>query len=295
LGPDIDLVSDANETNSDYYLLAVADVAGAVDEVDADPYNEDNTAAFHGAYNYPGATNVFVHGTDSADTVFAGSNNLSFNGTGYYYGSAVGMRIRVHAEADTVSSNFNGPVALFGGSGNDQLSGGSKPDYIDGGEGDDLLRGKASPDTLLGGPGNDTLVGDQGNDLLDGGADNDTAAFPGNKAVNANLSTGIATGIGTDTMQNIENLTGSNSRNGDILVGDDGDNILDGGNGNDTLDGGLGADTLLGGGGDDSLTAGGDCGGDGSADVLDGGAGTDTATGVLNDPDVVIGVENVNC
>ena len=65
----------------------------------------------------------------------------------------------------------------------------------------------------------------------------------------------------------IENLTGSNSRTGDVLIGDDGDNILDGG-GNDTLDGGLGTDTLLGGGGNDMLIAGGGCGGDGSADVV---------------------------
>jgi streptogramin lyase len=295
LGADINLVSDANESDNDYYLLAVADVTDTVTETDAGPHNEDNTAVFHGAYIYPGPTNVFVHGTDSADTVFAGSNTLSLNGTGYYYGTAIGMRIRVHAGDDVVNSNFNGPVALFGGPGSDLLSGGNKPDYIDGGEGDDTLRGNASPDILQGGPGNDLLMGDNGNDLLDGGADNDTAAFPGSTAVNANLATGLATGLGTDTLENIENLTGSNSRTGDVLIGDAGDNILDGGNGNDILDGGLGADTLLGGGGNDSLTAGGGCSGDGAVDTVNGGAGVDTAVGVLNDPDAVIDVENLNC
>jgi Ca2+-binding RTX toxin-like protein len=169
LGVDADLVSDANESNNDYFVLAVADVTDVVAEEDSDPHNEDNTAVFHGAYKYSGATNVFVHGTAAADTVFAGSNNLSLNGTGYLYGSAIGLRIRVHAENDVVSSNFNGPVALFGGPGNDQLSGGSKPDYIDGGEGDDTLRGNASPDPLLGGPGNDLLIGGRGDGWLNGG------------------------------------------------------------------------------------------------------------------------------
>jgi Ca2+-binding RTX toxin-like protein len=295
LGVDADLVTDANESNGDYHLLAVADVAGSVDETDDDPHNEDNTAVFHGAYNYPGATRVFVHGTAAADTVFAGSSNLSLNGATFSYPAAVGLRIRVHAGADVVSSSFLGPVAIFGGDGNDRLSGGSRPDYIDGGADDDTLRGGNSPDTLLGGLGNDLLIGDKGNDLLDGGVGNDAAAFIGNMTVNASLITGIATGLGTDTLQNIENLIGSNSRTGDVLVGNDGDNILNGGNGPDTLNGGLGADTLLGGGGNDLMTAGGGCGGDGLTDFVDGGTGVDTAEDILNDPDTVIGVENVNC
>ena len=40
---------------------------------------------------------------------------------------------------------------------------------------------------------------------------------------NANLATNIVTGIGTDTLQNVRNLTGSNDRAGDILVGGNGD------------------------------------------------------------------------
>jgi Ca2+-binding RTX toxin-like protein len=288
LGVDVALVSDANESHNDYYLLAVSETGFVAPD-------EDNTAVFSGAYQYPGATNVFVHGTEAADTVFAGSNNLALNGDGYYYGEAIGLRVRVHKGDDVVSSNFTGPVALFGGAGNDLLSGGNWPDYIDGGEGDNTLRGRGGSDVLLGGSGNDLLIGGNGNDALKGGAGNDTAAFPGQTAVNANLSTGIATGLGTDTVTDVENLTGSDSRVGDVLIGNNGPNILDGGRGPDVLDGRLGADTLLGGGGADKLTAGGGCAGDGKVDMVDGGTGHDTAADVINDVDTLIDVESEVC
>jgi Ca2+-binding RTX toxin-like protein len=134
-----------------------------------------------------------------------------------------------------------------------------------------------------------------GNDLLNGGTDNDTASFPGNSAVNANLTTGVATGQGSDTLQGVENLTGSDSHIGDVLIGNNVPNILDGRGGPDLLDGRGGADTLLGGLGDDEIRSGGRCAGDGAVDTVDGGAGNDTAIGVLNDPDTVINVETVMC
>jgi len=61
----------------------------------------------------------------------------------------------------------NGPLPaarLFGGAGNDFLTGGS---------GDDILQGQAGNDTLIGHAGNDRLFGGAGNDFIDGdqGAD----------------------------------------------------------------------------------------------------------------------------
>src|SRR5581483_7326736 len=56
----------AADVNTDYYLLAVADPTNAVSEDDADPFAEDNTAAFAGAYHLPGG-DVLVHGSDAAD------------------------------------------------------------------------------------------------------------------------------------------------------------------------------------------------------------------------------------
>ena len=94
----------------------------------------------------------------------------------------------------------------------------------------------------------------------------------------------------TDTLNGIENLTGTNYD--DTLTGDNSDNVLTGGLGNDTLVGNDGNDMLI--------------GGDGN-DVLTGGNGTDTAsyaanssavtvslaTNTASDGDVLSGIENI--
>jgi Ca2+-binding RTX toxin-like protein len=94
------------------------------------------------------------------------------------------------------------------------------------------------------------------NDTMDGGAGSDTVDYSDvNSAVTVDLAAGTATGgSGTDTLSNIENVTGSDSN--DSLTGDANSNALDGGAGNDTLTGGGGDDTLTGGTGLDTLTGG---------------------------------------
>lgn len=123
------------------------------------------------------------------------------------------------------ASLFNGPVTLFGDSGNDSLFGGPGNDLLDGGQGsesidggagDDTIRGGNSGSTLSGGMGNDVLTGSNGKDLLLGG--------PGN----------------------------------DILSGGNGDDTLGGGAGDDSLTGGLGGDSIIGGDGIDTLVETGD-------------------------------------
>lgn len=65
------------------------------------------------------------------------------------------------------------PANLFGGEGNDTLTGSGADDVLDGGPGDDMLLGRGGNDTLLGGPGNDTLIGGQGTDQMIGGDGDD--------------------------------------------------------------------------------------------------------------------------
>lgn len=70
----------------------------------------------------------------------------------------------------------NGPLPaarLFGGAGNDTLTGGSGNDDLRGDAGNDILSGRGGNDSLLGGAGNDTLTGGSGDDILTGGAGND--------------------------------------------------------------------------------------------------------------------------
>jgi Ca2+-binding RTX toxin-like protein len=65
------------------------------------------------------------------------------------------------------------PARLFGGEGNDALTGSTSADELDGGAGDDILRGRDGDDSLFGGPGNDNLFGDRGVDGHFGGDGDD--------------------------------------------------------------------------------------------------------------------------
>jgi len=116
----------------------------------------------------------------------------------------------------------------------ENVEGSNLNDTLTGNNGDNILRGNGGADTLQGGLGNDTL---------DGGDGVDTASYSlASAAVTANLAIGLATGgAGSDTLANIENLTGSGFN--DSLVGDVGNNTLIGGGGDDSLDGGDGVDT----------------------------------------------------
>ena len=98
------------------------------------------------------------------------------------------------------------------------------------------------------------LYAGAGDNVINGGDGIDTVSFTygvtGTAGVIASLVTGKATGSGTDTLVNIEQLYGTN--NADSFTGDAKANTLYTYAGNDTLDGGLGADTMVGGDGNDT-------------------------------------------
>ncbi len=193
--------------------------------------------------------------------------------------------------ADTIRGG-DGEDSISGGGGNDSLFGGPDADVIEGDDGDDFILGNAgggdvddAGDHISGGSGNDYIDGWVGDDLIRGGSgddtlnggfnaapDTDTVTFedaPG--GVTASLVTGTATGEGNDTLQNIENLTGSSFA--DTLEGDADANVIDGRGGADELIGRAGNDTVLGGGGGDLIR------GNGGADLLKAGGGKDTVFG----------------
>jgi Ca2+-binding RTX toxin-like protein len=185
---------------------------------------------------------------------------------------------------------------LFGGAGNDTLTGGSAADQLFGELGNDTLLGKGGNDLLFGGAGNDTLTGGAGNDQVFGQAGNDRMIW--NPGDGSDLNEG---GAGSDTVE----VNGGNvsetftvTPNGTrvrfdrvnpapffldigtseslVLNMNGGDDTFTGSNGLATLisltvDGGTGNDTITGGDGDDRLN-----GGDGN-DTIIGGRGNDTA------------------
>jgi Ca2+-binding RTX toxin-like protein len=223
--------------------------------------------------------------TLGSNTVVNGSVYHTWNGT---------STSPVAAATLTVSAEAS--VRMVGTSSGDTIIGSSNPD---------VLWGLAGADSLSGGDGDDTFVGGADNDSLVGGNGFDTADYSASTGpLVVNLTTGTATGDGTDTLTTIERViatTGADTMTGsanadwlegnagddslsgaagddhlygqsgaDTLLGGDGADVLEGGIGNDSLDGGLGADALYGQAGDDTLVY------DAFDGVIDGGEGMDT-------------------
>jgi Ca2+-binding RTX toxin-like protein len=128
---------------------------------------------------------------------------------------------------------------------------------------EDTLTGDAGPNQIFGSSANDTIAGGGDDDLLDGGAGTDLVSYataPG--PVTVDLEAGTAGGAaGTDTLKNLENLTGSPFD--DVLTGSSAANSI-------TPLGGADAVQALG--GPDFIEA-----RDGEADNVSCGTGTDKA------------------
>ena len=159
---------------------------------------------------------------------------------------------------------------LVGSPFNDKLDGNAGANTLNGGAGIDGLWGQAGIDTILGADGADTVGGGPGADRINGGAGVDTAHFGQAPAITVNLTTGSATGEGTDVLTLFENVTGSPGA--DTITGNSAGNLLQGAGGNDKVLGQDGNDKLYGAGGNDALT-----GGMGT-DTCDGGTDIDTAS-----------------
>lgn len=201
---------------------------------------------------------------------------------------------------DTLALNeANGALPranLFGGNGNDILTGGSGGDMLFGQAGNDTLLGRGGVDFLFGGADNDTLTGGDGDDQAFGESGNDRMVW--NPGDDTDLNEG---GAGIDTIE----VNGGNgaedftvTANGTrvrfdrvapapfsldigtsenlVVNANGGDDTFNAGNGlaaliQITVDGGAGNDRLNGGDGDDVLL-----GGDGN-DFVDGNRGDDLA------------------
>ncbi|BEP15395.1 hypothetical protein acdb102_37060 [Acidothermaceae bacterium B102] len=117
----------------------------------------------------PGADTILVGPGSTAATVSVSVNGVALAVPVASFGSVV---VLAGAGDDTVT--FTGglvvPRLVYGGTGNDTLSGGDGPAVLVGGDGNDRLTGGAARDVLIGGAGADALVGNAGDDILIPGA-----------------------------------------------------------------------------------------------------------------------------
>lgn len=252
----------------------------------------DDSLSGNAAHNglIGGAGNDSLSGRDGNDTLYGETGNDQLYGglgvdTAWFCGDAavvVNLAIRSTQNTGQGKDTLRDIENLVGGNRNDSLTGDAGANSLWGRADGDVLKGGAGNDSLYGDADSDTLYGGAGNDRLDGGSGNDTASFRGAVAVAVNLAIKGAqnTGLGWDTLLNIENLAGSTDN--DALSGNDGSNSIWAREGADTVNGGAGRDLLYGEAGNDRLSGGADsdrlyAGAD--SDTLYGGAGHDTLYG----------------
>ncbi|MDX0692912.1 hemolysin type calcium-binding protein [Sinorhizobium medicae] len=158
---------------------------------------------------------------------------------------ATPVTVFVNGIAEDTISNFEN---VYGGSGNDILTGDGRDNILRGEGGDDILNGGGGDDSLSGWDGNDTVDGGNGIDTFDLREKTSSVVVQLN---GANAATVFVGGVAEDTIRNVENIVGGSAD--DTLIGDAAANKLSGARGNDWLVGGAGADILDG--GEDSDTA----------------------------------------
>ena len=235
--------------------------------------------------------NTITESRDAAGNILINGGAVAVTGGKPTVANTVMSSIFGQGGNDTITLNeSNGalPAAqIFGGAGNDVITGGSGGDMLFGQSGNDTLLGKGGFDLLFGGAGNDTLTGgddddqmfgEDGDDLMiwnpgddtdlhEGGTGNDTSQVNGGNGDEAFTVTANGTRVRFDrvnpapfsidigTTENLVlNMNGGNdtfSATGDLatLI----KITVDGGAGNDTILGSNGADKLLGGDGDDFI------------------------------------------
>jgi Ca2+-binding RTX toxin-like protein len=244
--------------------------------------------------------NSIVISRDAAGKILVNGGAVAVNGGTPTVANTSLIQVFGLGGNDTIAiSEVNGalPAAnLFGGEGNDVLTGGSGADKLFGQAGNDTLLGKGGNDLLFGGADNDTLTGGDGDDQAFGQSGNDRMIWnPGddtdlNEGADGTDTVEVNGGNGSETFSATANGTRVrfdrlNPAPFSIDIGtaenltvnaNGGDDTFTGGNGLAPLislavDGGVGNDTINGGDGNDILL-----GGDGN-DFIDGNRGNDTA------------------
>ena len=247
------------------------------------------------------ADNTIITSRDAAGNILINGGAVPVDGGTPTVANTTTIAVVGQGGNDTIAlDETNGALPsaqLFGGDGNDVLTGGSSADQLFGQSGNDTLLGKGGDDQLFGGDGNDVLTGGAGNDqvfgeagddrmiwnpgdgsdLLEGGDGTDTAEVNGGNGAETFTITANGTRVRFDRISPAPFIIDIGTTENLVVNANGGDDIdhrrqrsggtlikltIDGGAGNDTIIGGDGNDTLI--------------GGDGN-DFIDGDRGSDTA------------------
>jgi Ca2+-binding RTX toxin-like protein len=187
------------------------------------------------------SSNNTLVGTDQDDVIngLAGNdliqglqgNDIIDGGTGIdtadYREKTLGITVTLSGSIDS--------VVTVGGTAEDTLR---RVENIFGGSGDDFITGDVLANTFRGGLGADILDGGAGIDTADYSDKSQSVVVTLNGSSDSTVTVG---GTAEDTLRNIENVIGGSA--GDILTGDSLNNSFQGGGGADVVDGGDGADT----------------------------------------------------
>ncbi|HEX9963479.1 MAG TPA: pre-peptidase C-terminal domain-containing protein, partial [Allosphingosinicella sp.] len=227
-------------------------------------------------------------GVDANGLTVSGNDIERVNEEFSFRNLATDVTFDADVAVDTLTpvGDFNDPIVVLGGSGNDSISGTAGVDILDGNNSgtnpnaadSDTLSGRGGNDVLFGRGGNDTLDGGTGDDAMTGGTGNDVYIVD-----SAGDTVTETPGQGTDEVRtslagytlaaDLENLTGLGTVD-QSLTGNGADNVITGGGGNDAIDGQGGTDRAAYG-GPTTITA----NGSGGWTVVDAG-GTDTLSNV---------------
>ena len=104
---------------------------------------------------------VFANGASHAGTINGGAGTDVLDYSAYV--SPVAVNLSAHV-AEGVSGAVSGIENVFGGSGDDFLTGDNHSNVLSGLDGNDTIFGLGGNDTIIGGNGNDQLYGGSGND-----------------------------------------------------------------------------------------------------------------------------------
>ena len=183
-----------------------------------------NTASYAAASS--GVTVDLQAGTatgDGTDTLINIQNVIGSSHNDTFFG-ATGVDNVIDGGAGTNTINYSNDIAGV----TVDLSAGTA---TDGSAGTDTL---SNIQNVVGSAYDDVIVSSSDDNVINGGTGSNTVSYEAAASgVTVDLHGGTATGDGSDTLTNIQNVTGSS--HDDIIISNSSDNIVDGGGGNDTV------------------------------------------------------------